>query len=53
MWVYCFGLFALIFSQRLVFPPDEHSTGANVAFFVIGAVLVVGVLTVAERATRR
>jgi hypothetical protein len=53
IWVYFFGLFALVFTQRLVFPPDEHSTAANLAFFVVGAVLVVAVLTVAERATRR
>ena len=53
LWVYFFGLFALLFTQRLVFPPAEHSTGANVAFFAVGAILVVAALTVAERATRR
>ena len=52
-WVYFFGLFALAVAQRLVFPPDEHSVAANVAFFAVGAVVVVAVLTIAERTTRR
>jgi hypothetical protein len=53
MWVYFFGLFALAFLQRFTFPPDEHSIGANVAFFVIGAVVVFVVITIAQRASDR
>ena len=52
LWVYLFGWFALAVAQRLVFPPDEHSVAANVAFFAVGAVLVAVVLTIAERRTR-
>jgi hypothetical protein len=52
LWVYFFGWFALAVAQRWLFPPDEHSTAANVAFFAVGAVLVGVVLTIAERATR-
>ncbi len=47
-WVYLFGLFALAFLQRFAFPPDEHSVAANVAFFVIGAVVVFVVITIAQ-----
>ncbi len=50
-WVYAFGLFALAAFQRLVFPPDDHSTAAAVAFFAIGALVVVGVLTLVQRRT--
>lgn len=52
LWVYFFGLFALVLTQRLVFPPAEHSTAATAAFFVVGALLVVVGLTVAQRASR-
>jgi hypothetical protein len=52
-WVYMFGLFALAFLQRFTFPPDEHSVLANVAFFVIGALVVFAVITIAQRATNR
>ena len=52
LWVYFFGWFALAVLQRVVFPPDEHSVAANVAFFAVGAVIVAVVLTVAERRTR-
>ena len=38
LWVYFFGWFALAVAQRWLFPPDEHSTAANVAFFAVGAV---------------
>jgi phosphatidylglycerophosphate synthase len=48
LWVYFFGLFALAFLQRFAFPPDEHSVAANVAFFVIGAVVVFVVITIAQ-----
>jgi len=50
--MYYFGWFALAAAQRWLFPPEEHSVAANVAFFGIGAVLVAIVLTLAERATR-
>jgi hypothetical protein len=53
LWVYCFGLFALAAAQRFLFPPDEHSVAANVAFFAVGAVLVVVAITAAERKGRR
>jgi hypothetical protein len=53
VWVYFFGLFALAFLQRSTFPPDEHSTGANVAFFVVGAVVVVAAITLAQRFSDR
>jgi hypothetical protein len=52
-WVYMFGLFALAFVQRFAFPPDEHSVGANVAFFAIGAIVVFVVITFAQRLTNR
>jgi hypothetical protein len=52
-WVYFFGLFALAFLQRFTFPPDEHSVAANVAFFLIGAIVVFVVITVAQRLTNR
>jgi hypothetical protein len=52
-WVYFFGLFALAFLQRFTFPPDEHSVIANVAFFLIGAMAVVVVITIAQRLTGR
>ena len=52
LWMYYFGWFALAAAQRWLFPPEEHSVAANVAFFGIGAVLVAIVLTLAERATR-
>jgi hypothetical protein len=51
--VYCFGLFALAAAQRFLFPPAEHSVAANVAFFAVGAVLVVLAITGAERRGRR
>ena len=49
LWVYCFGLFALAASQRLLFPPDEHSVTFNVLFFACGAIVVVAVLTALQR----
>ena len=52
LWVYFFGWFAVAVAQRWLFPPDEHSVAASVAFFAVGAVLVAIVLTAAERATR-
>ncbi len=52
LWVYFFGLFALAAAQRPLFPPDEHDVAANVAFFGVGAVVVIAVLTLAERITR-
>ena len=52
-WVYFFGLFALAFLQRFTFPPDEHSVIANVAFFVVGAIVVFVVITTAQRLTNR
>jgi hypothetical protein len=51
--VYLFGLFALAAAQRLLFPPGEHSVAASVAFFAVGAVLVVAAITAAERMGRR
>ena len=48
-----FGLFALAFLQRFTFPPDEHSVAANVTFFVVGAIAVFVVITIAQRATNR
>ena len=48
LWVYFFGLFALAVSQRLLFPPDEHSVTFNVLFFACGAVVVIAVLTVLQ-----
>jgi biotin transporter BioY len=53
LWVYFFGLFALAFFQRFTFPPDEHTVAANVTFFFVGAVVVIVVLTIAQRATNR
>ena len=53
LWVYCFGLLALAFLQTFAFPPDEHSVAANVTFFAAGAIVVIVVLTVAQRATHR
>jgi hypothetical protein len=53
LWVYFFGLFALAFFQRFAFPPDEHSVTFNVVFFAVGAVIVIVVLTIAERVTTR
>jgi hypothetical protein len=54
LWVYFFGLFALAFLQRFAFPPDEHSVAFNVTFFAVGALVVIVVLTIAQRtATRR
>ncbi len=50
--MYFFGLFALAASQRLLFPPDEHSVTFNVLFFACGAIVVVAVLTVLQRVTR-
>ena len=52
LWVYFFGLFALAVTQRLLFPPDERSVTFNVLFFAGGAIVVIAVLTVLERATR-
>ena len=52
-WVYMFGLFALALLQRFTFPPDEHSVVANVTFFVVGAIAVLVVITIAQRATNR
>jgi len=49
LWVYLFGLFALAGVQSLVFPPEDHSTGAAVAFFLIGAIVVIALLTVLQR----
>jgi hypothetical protein len=51
--VYLFGLFALAAAQRFLFPPDEHSVAASVAFFAVGAGLVVAAITAAERMGRR
>lgn len=53
LWVYFFGWFAVAFAQRWLFPPDEHSVAANVAFFAAGAVLVAVVVTAVERRQRR
>jgi hypothetical protein len=53
LWVYFFGLFALAFLQRFTFPPDEHSVAANVLFFAVGAVVVIVVLTIAQRRSLR
>ncbi|MET0579406.1 MAG: hypothetical protein ABW122_12170, partial [Ilumatobacteraceae bacterium] len=53
LWVYFFGWFAVAVAQRLVFPPDQHSVAANVAFFAVGAVIVAVAITIAERRTRR
>jgi hypothetical protein len=53
MWVYFFGLFALAFFQRFVFPPDEHTVAFNVTFFAVGAIVVIVALTIAQRATNR
>jgi hypothetical protein len=53
LWVYLFGLFAVAALQRAVFSPGERSVAANVAFFFVGSVAVIAVLTVAQRATRR
>jgi hypothetical protein len=52
LWVYFFGLFALAVTQRLLFPPDEHSVTFNVLFYACGAAGVIAVLTVLERVTR-
>ncbi len=52
LWVYFFGLFALAVTQRLVFPPDEHSVTFNVLFFAGGAAVVIAVLTILQRVTR-
>jgi hypothetical protein len=52
LWVYLFGLFALGAFQAVVFPPEEHSTAAAVAFFAGGAIVVTGVLTVLQRRMR-
>ena len=52
LWAYFFGWFALAVAQRWLFPPDEHSVAANVAFFAIGALVVGVVLTIAERRMR-
>lgn len=49
LWVYLFGLFALGAFQKLVFPPADHSTPAAVAFFVVGAIVVIALLTVLQR----
>ncbi len=49
LWVYLFGLFALAFVQVFAFPPDEHTVAFNVAFFAVGAVIVVVVLTLLQR----
>jgi len=53
LWVYFFGLFALGVLQRWLFPPDEHSVAFNVTFFAVGAAVVLAVITVIERRTRR
>ena len=52
LWVYFFGLFAVAVTQRLLFPPDEHSVTFNVLFFAGGAIVVIAVLTVLERVAR-
>lgn len=49
LWVYFFGLFALAAAQRLLLPPDDRSVAANVATFLVGAVVVVAAITALER----
>ncbi len=53
LWVYFFGLFALAAAQRFAFPPDEHSVAANVAVYLVGAVVVIVAITALERSSRR
>ena len=53
MWVYFFGLFALAVLQSWLLPPREHSGPFNVAVFAVGAAVIVGALTIAERRLER
>ena len=53
LWVYLFGLFAVAFFQRWLFPPDEHSVAFNVVLFVGLAAAVVVLLTALQRTVKR